>query len=47
MIVARVEAQWTVQQIAQKFGMRSSNAALMAVTQPSATRDRTSTGPNT
>ena len=31
MIVARVEAQWSVQQIAQKFGMRTSDAARMAV----------------
>ena len=31
MIVARVEAQWSVQEIAQKFGMRTSDAARMAV----------------
>jgi RNA polymerase sigma-70 factor (ECF subfamily) len=31
MIVARVEAQWTAQEIAQKFGMRTSDAARMAV----------------
>jgi RNA polymerase sigma-70 factor (ECF subfamily) len=31
MIVARVEAQWTVQEIAQKFGMRTTDAARMAV----------------
>ena len=31
MIVARVEAQWSVQEIAQRFGMRTSDAARMAV----------------
>jgi RNA polymerase sigma-70 factor, ECF subfamily len=31
MIVARVEAQWSVQEIAQKFGMRTTDAARMAV----------------
>jgi RNA polymerase sigma factor (sigma-70 family) len=31
MVVARVEAQWTVQEIAQRFGMRTSDAARMAV----------------
>jgi RNA polymerase sigma factor (sigma-70 family) len=31
MIVARVEAQWSVQQIAEKFGMRTTDAARMAV----------------
>jgi RNA polymerase sigma-70 factor (ECF subfamily) len=31
MVVARVEAQWSVQEIAQKFGMRTSDAARMAV----------------
>ena len=31
-IVARVEAQWTVQEIAERFGMRSVDAARMAVT---------------
>ncbi len=30
-IVARVEAQWSVQEIAQRFGMRTSDAARMAV----------------
>src|SRR5687767_10093427 len=30
-IVARVEAQWTVQEIAQRFGMRTADAARMAV----------------
>jgi RNA polymerase sigma-70 factor, ECF subfamily len=31
MVVARVEAQWSVQEIAQRFGMRTSDAARMAV----------------
>ena len=31
MVVARVEAQWTVQDIAKRFGMRTSDAARMAV----------------
>jgi RNA polymerase sigma-70 factor, ECF subfamily len=31
MIVARVEAQWSVQEIAQKFGLRTTDAARMAV----------------
>ncbi len=30
-IVARVEAQWSVQEIAKRFGMRTSDAARMAV----------------
>jgi RNA polymerase sigma-70 factor (ECF subfamily) len=31
MVVARVEAQWSVQDIAKRFGMRTSDAARMAV----------------
>lgn len=31
LIVARVEVQWTVSEIAQRFGMRTSDAARMAV----------------
>jgi RNA polymerase sigma-70 factor (ECF subfamily) len=32
LIVARVEVQWTVSEIAQRFGMRTADAARMAVT---------------
>jgi DNA-directed RNA polymerase specialized sigma24 family protein len=31
MIVARLEAQWSAQQIAQRFGLRTADAARMAV----------------
>jgi hypothetical protein len=31
MIVARVEAQWSLQEITERFGMRSLDAARMAV----------------
>ena len=31
MVVARVEAQWSVQEIAQRFSMRTNDAARMAV----------------
>ena len=31
MVVARVEAQWSVQDIAKGFGMKTSDAARMAV----------------
>ena len=32
LIVARIEAQWTYEEIARRFGMRTSDAARMAVT---------------
>jgi len=32
LIVARIEAQWSVAEIAQRFGLRSVDAARMAVT---------------
>ena len=32
MVVARVEVQWSLAEIAQRFGMRSADAARMAVT---------------
>ena len=35
LIVARIEIQWTVAEIAQRFGMRTLDGARMAVTRPS------------
>jgi hypothetical protein len=32
MVVARIEAQWSLGEIAQRFGMRTVDAARMAVT---------------
>jgi hypothetical protein len=31
MVVARVEVQWSLSEIAQRFGLRTSDAARMAV----------------
>jgi RNA polymerase sigma factor (sigma-70 family) len=48
LIVARIEVQWSVAEIAQRFGIRTSDAARMAVTRAvKKLTDRLKTPPST